>query len=141
MGVSVTKGIFRSPRPPNVVCKTAFPRVLDLTNRVSFGHVWTGYAASVRFFPFREVTPLSAPLLLVAFHLKVRIYFPPLIGHAAILQTMDPTDGDSMSAYALDPAARLTSLQKNPVETRPRNALISCGNFFMMRLSKKREFS
>lgn len=34
MGVSVTKGRFRSPRPPNVVSKTTFPRVLDLTNRV-----------------------------------------------------------------------------------------------------------
>jgi hypothetical protein len=39
VGVSVTKGIFRSPRPPNVVSKTSFPRVLDLTNRVWVGEV------------------------------------------------------------------------------------------------------
>ena len=39
-----------------------------------------------------------------------------LAAHAAMLQTMDPTDRDSTSSCALDPAARLTSLQKNPVE-------------------------
>jgi hypothetical protein len=52
-------------------------------------------------------------------HVKVRLFFPALMGHAAMLQTMDLTDRDSTSACALDPAARLTRLQKNPAETRP----------------------
>jgi hypothetical protein len=50
---------------------------------------------------------------------KVRLFFPSLMCHAAMLQTMDPTDRDSTSSCALDPAACLTSLQKNPAETRP----------------------
>jgi hypothetical protein len=39
--------------------------------------------------------------------------------HAAMLQMMDTTDGDSTLSCALDPAARLTSLQKNPTEHLP----------------------
>jgi hypothetical protein len=56
----------------------------------------------------------TVPPHVVAFHVKVRLFFPSLMGHAAIFQTMNPTHDDSTSSCALDPAARLTSLQKNP---------------------------
>jgi hypothetical protein len=55
----------------------------------------------------------------VAFHVKVCLFFPSRMCHAAMLQTMNPTDRDSTSSCALDSASRLTSLQKNPAEHLP----------------------
>jgi hypothetical protein len=59
----------------------------------------------------------------VVFHVKVRLSFPSLMGHAAMLQTMETTDRDSTSSFSIDPAARLMSLQKNPAETSPQTPL------------------
>jgi hypothetical protein len=61
----------------------------------------------------------TVPPHVVAFHVKVRLFFPALMGHAAMLQTMDPMDRDSTLSCVLDPVAHLTRLQKNPAETRP----------------------